>query len=476
MASKYIIKNATVISVDKTIGNVSDCDVLIEDGLIKAVGPNLEHSSDHVVIDGTDSIVSPGFLDTHRHAWQAQLRTICSDYVLTDYVLSMRHIYGSCYSPEDVYIANYTGALESIDNGITYMIDHSHIMNSPEHADAAIKGLRDAKIGGTFCYGLYPNPPWEGSNVDAEREETTPKWRFEDAKWVRQQHFPSNGPEELLRFGIALSEAEALPWDELVHEIKMGRSFGSAIITGHVALGKYDPGAFTTRKLDEQNLLGSDLLWSHANSMTPDELDTAKKYGMGLSATPDVELQMGVGLPVAFAAKDHGCSIGLGNDISSNNPADMFQQMRLLLQVQRFHEQSKSPRFPTKMSRICSEVLEMATQGGANAVGLGKITGSITPGKRADVIITKCTSTRLVPIHDPVAALVLYANASDIDTVFVNGEILKSQGKLAGVDWPKLRAELRESAESIMKMSKKAPREYLERSRDAMVQSFTERD
>jgi hypothetical protein len=133
MSRSYIIKNATVVSVDRNIGNVPNCDVLIEDGLTAAVGANLQHSSEHTVIDGTNAIISPGFIDTHRHTWQTQLRTLAADFVLADYILALRHIYGSCYSPQDAYLGNLCGALESINNGITYLVDHSHIMNSPAH-------------------------------------------------------------------------------------------------------------------------------------------------------------------------------------------------------------------------------------------------------------------------------------------------------------------------------------------------------
>ncbi|KLP06377.1 cytosine deaminase and related metal-dependent hydrolase [Fusarium fujikuroi] len=469
MALKYIIKNATVLSNEESIGNVAHCDVLIEHGFIKAVGPKLEHS-DHIVIDGTDAIVSPGFIDTHRHTWQTQLRTICTDFVLSDYLLNVRHIYGSCYSAEDAYLGNYCGALESIDNGITYLIDHSHIMNSPAHADAAIKGLRDAKIRGTFCYGFYPNPAWAGSNVDAEREKDV-EWRLKDAARVRQEHFPVNGPDELLRFGVAPSEAEAIPFQQLLHEFEAARSIGAAIITAHIALGKFDSGHMTTKRFGELDLLGSDILWSHANSLTDEELQLVKKYDLGLSATPEIEMQMGVGYPIAYKAKQRGVRVGLGVDITSNCPGDMFQQMRLVLQAQRYEEQKKSP-FPLPMARPCAEVLEMATIGGARAVGLEKLIGSITPGKRADLIMTKCDSTRLTPVHDPVAALVNYANGSDIDTVMVNGEILKSGGKLVNVEWPKIRAETRKSAAKIMNMSKLAPEEEVEEARNAMMRAM----
>jgi cytosine/adenosine deaminase-related metal-dependent hydrolase len=175
MGGKYIIKNAAhVVTVNPSISNLKDCDVIIKGAFIKAVGPNLEHSSDHIIIDGTESIVSPGFVDTHRHAWQSQLRTLCSDMVLADYLLMVRHVYGSCYTAHDAYVGNYCGALENIDNGITCLIDHSHIINTPAHADMAIKGLRDAKVRGIYCYGFYPNPVWKGCQLDEEKERSNP--------------------------------------------------------------------------------------------------------------------------------------------------------------------------------------------------------------------------------------------------------------------------------------------------------------
>ncbi|MCJ1471555.1 hypothetical protein MMC13_000195 [Lambiella insularis] len=428
MGGKYIIKNATVVSVDASIGNPNNCDVLIEDGIISAVGSNLKYSPDCTVIDVTDAIVSPGFVDTHRHTWQTQLRTIATDYVLSDYLLDLRHLYGASYTSQDVYIGNLCGALESINNGVTYLVDHSHIMNSPDHADAA-----------------------------------TPNWRLEDARRVKGTLFPKNAPEDLVRFGFAPSEPDLTPIDQLADEIKYARSIGAAVITAHISYGKWDSGRRITRQLGERGLLAPDMVLSHANTLLDEELAFVKKNGVGLSSTPDTEFQMGMSHPIAFKAKDTGCIASLGVDVCCSSPGnrDLFQQMRLLIQAQRHLEHEAQPGPPLTMSRTCADVLEMATLGGAKVVGLEKIIGSITPGKRADLLITRCDSTRLVPVYDPVGALVLYANGSDVDTVFINGEIVKWEGKLTGVDWPRVREELRASVASVMTRSKKAPQEVL---------------
>jgi cytosine/adenosine deaminase-related metal-dependent hydrolase len=477
MPSKYHIKNGTIITIDPNRGVLKNCDVLISDHVITDVGPDLSSkaTSEHIVIDATNAIISPGFVDTHRHTWQTQLRTVTSDHILTGYFLHIRCIYGSCYDPNDAYLGNYCGALESIDNGITFLIDHSHIMNSPDHADAAVRGLRDAKIRGVFCYGLYANPPWPGSVMDAERETKTPKWRFDDAKRVRTAHFnEEQAPTDLLRFGFAPAEIEREGIDDAAKEVAFGRSLGAAIVTGHIAQDQYDRGLHLVRNFEERGLLGPDLLFSHATSLAEDELEAVARRGVGLSSTPDTELQMGMGHPIAFKARDKGCTASLGCDVMCNNPGDMFQQMRLLLQTQRHkdHHELYGNGPPAKMSRSCSEILEIATLGGAKAVGLGDLIGSITPGKRADLLITRCDSTRMSPMGDPVSALVLYANASDIDTVFIDGEMVKHQGKLVGVDWPKVRAELHRSTEAIFERSKKAPFEAIEKQVQQIITAF----
>lgn len=168
---------------------------------------------------------------------------------------------------------------------------------------------------------------------------------------------------------------------------------------------------------------------------------------------------MAMGPPGAFKFREAGCSrVGLGTDVSCSNPPDMFAQMRLLLQSERqtrsvAHEGGPPPKVPIK----CMEVLEFATMGGARAVGMEDYIGSITPGKRADLLIVKTDSPRMSPVNDPVAALVMYANASDVDTVFVDGNIVKQNGKLKVVDWPKVSTELRSSTKAILDRSKDAP-------------------
>lgn len=156
------------------------------------------------------------------------------------------------------------------------------------------------------------------------------------------------------------------------------------------------------------------------------------------------------------------------------NVLSRFHQMRLMLQSQRHLEHESQPGPPLSMHRRCADVLEMATLGGAKAVGLESVIGSISPGKRADLLLIRCDSTRLVPVHDPIGAIVQYANASDIDTVFIDGRIVKAHGKLTMVEWPRIREELRTSTARIQERARLVPADEVEKNRDAMVNFLKE--
>ena len=187
----------------------------------------------------------------------------------------------------------------------------------------------------------------------------------------------------------------------------------------------------------------------HGSSLTDDELDAVARAGAGVSATPETELQMGMGHPVTARALSRGVAASLGIDIVSNYAGDMFAQMRLQLQAERGVEHAGRTAPPREVGLRTRTVLELATRGGARVAGLWELVGSLTPGKQADVVLTRADGVHMVPAVDPVAALVLYANAADMDTVLVAGRVVKRGGRLVGVDWPRLAERLIRSSERV---------------------------
>ncbi|KAL1846711.1 hypothetical protein Plec18170_009001 [Paecilomyces lecythidis] len=464
MPSSILIKNATVITVDDSLGVKTNCDVLVRDGVIKEIGPNLVPEHVEEIIDATNCIVSPGFVNTHHHLWQQLIRGVTTDWSLGNYLEHIRNVYGSLYTAEDVYTANYFAGLDLINNGVTTVIDHCHILNSPQHTDAAVKGLKDAGIRGTWCYGFYENPP-RSDIAGSNHAVTTPAGfdhnaRREDAKRARQQHFPDNDPErQLLTFGAAPNEAEGISETVLKDEIDFFRSIGARVITMHVAMGCYDMDRQVVQHLGDAEYLGRDLLFSHGASFTDKELELLQKASSGISATPETELQMGMGHPIAFKASEAGCNVGIGIDITSNQNNDMLALMRLLLQTERGkrHLSMQGKSVPLDILPKSEEALFMATMGGAKSIGLDHLIGSITPGKRADLIITRCDDMNVVPAPIPLGTLMFNAHIGNIDTVLIDGKVMKNGGKVLHVDWPKLRQDVRQRSERIFGIASKAP-------------------
>ncbi len=441
---RLLIRGATVLTMDPVLGDLVEGDVLVSGENIEAVAPHLE-AGDSRVIDAAGAIVAPGFVDSHRHVWQTQLRGVAAEWTLYDYVLHMRMGYGSLYTPDDAYLGNLGGAVEALDAGITSLVDHSHIMNSPAHADEALRGLYDSGIRAVFCYGLYPNPRRDAETPFALDFE--PGWRMDDARRLRRERLSAD--DGRIVFGLAPSEATAVPFEQTEREIALARDLGARRISLHVAMGRWDRGDRTVERLANAGHLSSDILFVHGSTLTDGELRAIGDAGASISCTPESELQMGMGRPVYARASREGAVTSLGVDIASNFSGDMFAQMRLLLQSERGFENEALERPPRGLALRTRDVLELATLGGARAAGLDGNTGSLTPGKQADLIVVRTDSPHMAGVSDAAAALVLYASASDVDTVLVGGRVRKENGKLVGLDWPTLRDRLRASSAMI---------------------------
>lgn len=422
-------------------------DVLVRGARIVQIEPVID-CPDAEVIDASGMIVLPGFVDTHRHVWQTQLRTVATDWSLFNYFTQMRLIYSAFYAPGDVFLGNHVGALEALDAGITTVVDHCHILHTPEHTDEAIRGLEESGIRGVFCYGLFDSPSYR---EDSRRASLPAGWRLEDARRVRRERLSS--AEGCILFGLAPFEIDAQPYERNVDEIRFAREIGAHRISCHVAMGAYDVGQRFVERLGRDGLLDEDLLFVHGAALTDDELRRIADAGAAVSATPETEMQMGMGFPVAIRARDAGVRSSLGIDIVSNYAGDMFSQMRLCLQASRALENQcygERDRAPRHIRIAARDVLELATRGGAAAAGLLDRVGTLEPGKDADIVLLRTDAIHMTPAIDAVGAVVLNANAGDVDTVLVGGRFVKRAGKLIGVDWPALRERVLESSHRIV--------------------------
>ena len=308
-----LIKGGCVLSLDKDIGDFEKADVLVEGKKISAVKPNIS-APNAQVIDASKCVVMPGFVDTHRHMWEGFLRNSLPDGSLLDYINLIQKKFGANYIPEDAYIANLLSTLGCIDVGVTTVLDWSHIQNSPEHTDAAIKGLQESGVRSVFAYG-YPQTA-SGNWKDA------PKQKYPgDIARLRKQYFSSD--DQLTT--LFLASPGGAPQD-VVNIWKAARDVG-APITIHVGVGEFGKSAFL-EKVHAIEPLRSDTTYVHACTLNDTEWKLIKDSGGTVSMAGYVEKLMGHGNPPIQKVIDLGIRPSLSVDVETSVPNDFFNQMR----------------------------------------------------------------------------------------------------------------------------------------------------
>lgn len=423
--TRRLIRGGCIVSLDPDVGEIPRGDVLIESGKILEIGPSI-NAGDTEIIDATDTIVLPGFVDTHRHVWQAAMRSITADWSLMDYFRGIRMRAAPAFRPEDMYAAQLAGALEALDAGVTTVVDYCHNLLTPDHASESIRGLRDAGLRALWCFG-FNTPP----GTSSEMGDTEGKAKL--AHEMAAEHFASK--DALLTFGIAPEEPGLTTPEHCEFQYRTAREL-DARITQHVnclRMGS-DPEE-VAKLLGPRELLGPDVLLVHMGYTTDDEWKMVADAGTAVSFTPETELQMGMGIPPTGIVRRFGITPTYGADIVSNNSGDMFFPLRMALQLERgFANVSivEGGTMPEGVTVSCREILEWGTPGGARAAGLDDQIGSLSPGKQADLVLIRTDGIGFAGWNerDPIASVVLQANAGTVDTVLVSGEIMKQNGKL----------------------------------------------
>ena len=428
-----LIKGGCVLSLDRAVGDFEAADVLVQGKTIAAVRPNIE-APNAEVIDASNAIVMPGFVDTHRHMWQGFLRNVLPDGSLDDYRTVVQRTFGAKMVPDDVYAANFLSALGAIDTGVTCVLDWSHIQNTPEHTDACIKGLADSGVRAVFAYGAGQN-------------ETGRVWEIATSKYpgdiarLRKQYFSSD--DQLLTLYLA---AGGTP-EAVQAQFRAARDVG-ARITIHVGVGEFGRSAFL-EKMNAAQALKSDTTYIHCCTLNDTEWKLIKDTGGTISIAGYVETLMGHGNPPTQKAIDMGIRPSLSVDVETSVPNDFFTQMRTVFSLQKnevWARRLAGDKNPPKFLTV-REVLEFATVEGANANGLERKIGTLTPGKDGDIILLRTDQLNVMPFNNAVGAVVTSMGPQNVDTVLIAGKVMKRDGKLVGVDMARIAKLGREAQE-----------------------------
>ena len=433
MTTKTLIRGGTVVSMDPQVGDLTG-DVLIEDDKIVAVEPNI--SADAEVIDASDCIVIPGFVDTHRHTWEAAIRGCAPNATLDDYFVEVLDTFAPVYRAEDVHASNVAGSLECLNAGITTLVDWSHINNTPDHSDAAVTGLQETGIRAQYAYGsanLSLADYWFDSKIAIPDD---------DVRRVRDTYFSSD--DGLLTLGLATRGTRLLHGG--------GRSGG---VEARPRAGHPDHRARrdgpARRPVRHDQDARTTTGCSGPTRPTSIAATSATRNGSS-SRTPAARsrwrrrwsCQMGHGWPPVLQSLRMGLRPSLSIDVVTTVPGDMFTEMRAAFAADRarVHAEKYEPNEQVPKDVLTArEVLQAATIDGAYVAGVEDRTGSLTPGKQADIVIIEAKSLNMAPVIDPVAAVVLSADVSNVDTVFVAGQVKKRDGKLLA-DVDKARADV----------------------------------
>jgi 5-methylthioadenosine/S-adenosylhomocysteine deaminase len=426
-ARRIIIRGGVVLSQDRQVGDFLKADILIEDGKIREVrpdlGPDAAASGAAAVVDAANQIVVPGFVDTHSHSYQGVLRSIMPNGVLEpDYNRDVQANLTPAFTPEDVYAGVLMTALGAIDMGTTTIVDVSQISHTGEHSDACIGALRDAGIRAVYAYSRGLGPVSEYPR---------------DILRLQRSYFSSKDQLLTLALGAALdAKVFAMAREAGVPAVLHMRNDSEGLL----ALGR----AGLLRPGDE---------FIHCTNLNDDAWRLIRDTGGQVSLCPHIEMAMGHGMPAIQQALDFGLRPSLSSDHSVEIAPDLFGIMRQVFTMQRlqvFARRRNGEANPPPLV-TCRELLEFATIAGARCANLDGRIGTLSPGKDADLLLLRADGFGLWPVNNAPGTVVNLMNPGHVDAVFIAGKPRKWRGSLVGVDRARVMRIAEQSRDAVMR-------------------------
>jgi cytosine/adenosine deaminase-related metal-dependent hydrolase len=414
-----LLRGAIIVSMDPEVGDFREGDLLIHGKMIEAVGDDLrEHplAQNATWIDCSGLILSPGFQDTHRHAWQNQLRRYIVDEDLDGYMDKLHATMAHHYRPHDMYVGNLVSGLGALDAGITTMLDFSHNSRSSAHSDSAIEAWVDSGIRAVHASAAPFDGAWDGQwPADLSRIAAN----LPDSGLVTLRMALLPRVFDMIPEILALSPANL----ELARNLGIGVS-----LDGCFGL----PASRQVEIVNSHGVLGPDITYIHCTDLTEAAWEAIVDSSGKVSLAPTSDAQVGIvsGVPPVQKCIDLGIEPSIGIDVEVCLSNDMFSQMRALLTIQRMNVFTRRTQGDTDAPPLLTDrqVLGFATIAGARANGLEHVNGSLTPGKEADLIAIRSDDINVFPLNNAVATIVQGADSRNIEFVFVAGNPVKWDG------------------------------------------------
>jgi 5-methylthioadenosine/S-adenosylhomocysteine deaminase len=413
-----VFRNATVLTMDDAHTVHHGGDVLVAGERIEAVGPHLEVPEGTTEIAASGGIVMPGMIDTHRHMWQTAMRGYGADWTLTQYFVWYYLQWGKTFRPQDIYAGNLLSGLEALDAGVTTTVDWSHGLQTVDHAEAAVAALSEVPGRFVLAYGNIQQGPWEWSAAPEFRDFVS-------------RHFSS--ASDMLGFQMAFDVTGDPAFPEKA-AFEVARDLGVPVTTHAGVWGATNDDGI--RLMHEHGFMTPSTIYVHAATLTRDSYHRIAATGGTASVSTESEQSAGQGYPPTWQLREHDIPVSLSMDTSVWWSGDLFSAMRATLGADRSREHLEAhgrQETVTHCHLRAEDVVDWATRGGARALGLDSVVGSLEPGKKADIVLIKNdTSPVMFPVLNPYGHVAFQAQRGDVHTVLVNGQVVKSAHRLAG--------------------------------------------
>ncbi len=428
-----VFRNATVLTIDPTLGMIKNGDVLVVDNRIATVGHQLVVPDGTTEIDASDGILMPGMVDTHRHMWQTALRGFGADWTLTNYFQFYYLHWGKIFRPQDIYAGNLLSALEAVDAGVTTTVDWSHGLQTIDHADAAVDALEAIPGRFVLAYGNLLGAPWQWTKAP----------EFTD--FIRRR---IDGHGDMLGMQLAFDVTGDPAFPEKA-AFEVARELNLPVTTHAGVWGATNDNGI--RLMYENGFMTPSNIYVHAATLSEDSYHRIAATGGYTSVSTESEQSAGQGYPPTWVLRRHNIPVSLSMDTSVWWSGDLFSAMRATLSADRAreHMEAHSHNNTVTLSHLRAEhVVNWATLGGAKALGMDSNIGSITPGKKADLVLVKNDQSPVMfPLLNPYGHIVFQAGRGDVHTVMVDGKVVKYEHRLLGGDLARAKQAITQTIE-----------------------------
>ncbi len=423
-----IIRGGTILTLEGRSVRPLPGDLLVTDGSIARIADEITFPGAEVM-DATDMLVMPGLVDSHLHMWSSLGRNFVND---ADDFYSAKGRTAAHYSPVDFYRSVMLGLTQCIDAGITTVHNWSHNTRSEEHAEAELMAHLHAGVRTRYSYGHS-----DGLAQDK-------KFSFDGVDRIRHSWFDTADRfEGLVALGVNLRGPDGSDEAVFAAEIDEARSRGLPV--------SIHAGQTSTKVradvLAQRGWLGPSMLIAHFLPATAEDWAAMAAERTSLTFAVLSELRLGRGgaaHDALMGAHSAGVNVSLSTALG---PVNLFEVMNVVFQLGIPWSDTHTEAFP---GLSFDDVFAMATINGASALGLADVTGSLTEGKRADIVLVRTTDLNVAPICAPLGALVRFVSPANVDTVIIDGRIVKRAGSLVSVDVNRVISEAIDSAELIL--------------------------